>query len=91
MSEKYKVGLCRNRQFEFDNAVVICGKLSDCDEGQLSKDVKLLWKGSANQRVNDVRRSLSQPDPLTPVLHCGDYSEKYEIVRKVNNICGCCD
>lgn len=42
MSEKYKVGLCRNRLFEFDNAVVFCGKLADCDEGQLSKAVKLL-------------------------------------------------
>lgn len=38
------------------------------------KDVKLLWKGSANQRVIDVQKSLKQTDPSVPVLHCGDYS-----------------
>lgn len=38
------------------------------------KDAKLLWKGSSNQRVIDVQTSLKQPDPLVPVLHCGDYA-----------------
>ena len=38
------------------------------------KDVKLLWKGSSNQRVIDVQKSLKQTDPVIPVLHCGDYS-----------------
>lgn len=37
------------------------------------KDVKLLWKGSKNQRVIDVQKSLKQTDPTVPVLHCGDY------------------
>ncbi len=37
------------------------------------KDVKLLWKGSSNQRVIDVQKSLEQTDPMVPVLHCGDY------------------
>lgn len=37
------------------------------------KDVKLLWKGSSNQRVIDVQKSLKQTDPSVPVLHCGDY------------------
>ncbi len=37
------------------------------------KNVKLLWKGSGNQRVIDVQRSLKQADQTTPVLHCGDY------------------
>lgn len=36
-------------------------------------DTKLLWKGSKNQRVIDVQKTLQQPDPLLPVLHCGDY------------------
>ena len=36
------------------------------------KDVKLLWKGSSNQRVIDVQKSLKQIDPVIPVLHCGD-------------------
>lgn len=38
------------------------------------KDVKLLWKGSANQRVIDVQASLKQTDKDTPVLHCQDYA-----------------
>jgi len=38
------------------------------------KDVKLLWKGSSNQRVIDVKESLKQTDPTIPVLHCGDYA-----------------
>ena len=53
------------------------------------KDVKLLWKGSANQRVIDVQKTLSQPDPLIPVLHCGDYADSYELTRKPGNACGC--
>ena len=39
-----------------------------------TKDVKLLWKGSSNQRVIDVQASLKQTDPTVPVLHCGDYA-----------------
>ena len=37
------------------------------------KDVKLLWRGSKNQRVIDVQKSLKQTDQTVPVLHCGDY------------------
>ncbi len=37
------------------------------------KDVKLLWKGSKNQRVIDVQKSLAQTDPATPILYCEDY------------------
>lgn len=37
------------------------------------KDVNLMWKGSKNQRVIDVQKSLQQTDPTNPVLHCGDY------------------
>ena len=38
------------------------------------KDVNLLWKGSSNQRVIDVQKSLKQTDPMIPVLHCRDYA-----------------
>lgn len=55
------------------------------------KDVKLLWKGSANQRVIDVQRTLAREDPSVPVIHCGDYEQEYTIADKPDNICGCCD
>lgn len=38
------------------------------------KDNKLLWKGSSNQRVIDVQKTLKQTDPSVPILHCGDYA-----------------
>lgn len=37
------------------------------------KDNKLLWKGSRNQRVIDVQKSLKQADPTIPILYCEDY------------------
>lgn len=39
------------------------------------RDVKLLWKGSSNQRVVDVKKTLASDNKLVPVLHCGDYSK----------------
>lgn len=38
------------------------------------KDARLLWKGSKNQRVIDVQKSLEQTDPSIPVLNCKDYA-----------------
>lgn len=38
------------------------------------KDIKLLWKGSKNQRVIDVQKTLAQTDPTIPVLHAPDYA-----------------
>ena len=42
-------------------------------------DVKLMWKGSSNQRVIDVQATIqaaSQSGDLSvPVLHCGDYAD----------------
>lgn len=55
------------------------------------KDAKLLWKGSANQRVIDVQESLKQPNPLIPVLHCGNYAEEYAQAEKPAHVRGCCD
>lgn len=37
------------------------------------RDPKLMWKGSSNQRVIDVKKTLAGPDATIPVLHCGDY------------------
>lgn len=42
------------------------------------KDVRLLWKGSRNQRVINVQETLWSPDPSIPVLHCGDYAADNE-------------
>jgi len=36
------------------------------------RDVKLCWRGSGNQRVIDVQKSLEQAGG-PPVLHCGAY------------------
>ena len=36
-------------------------------------DVTLMWKGSSNQRVIDVQKTLASTDPVVPVLHCQDY------------------
>ena len=37
------------------------------------RDVKLLWKGSDNQRVVDVKATLASDNIMVPVLHCGNY------------------
>ncbi len=37
-------------------------------------DPRLMWKGSRNQRVIDVKRSLLQKEGCGPILHCGDYA-----------------
>ena len=55
------------------------------------KDDKLLWKGSRNQRVIDVRRTLAQQDASVPIVHCGDYEQAYVETERPENICGCCD
>lgn len=54
------------------------------------RDVKLLWKGSKNQRVIDVQKTLKQPDPKIPVLHCGDYEKEVWQASVGNDSCGCC-
>ncbi len=55
------------------------------------KDVKLLWKGSANQRVIDVPATLAQADISIPVLHCGNYAEEYVLTTFPDQVCGCAD
>lgn len=39
------------------------------------KDNRLLWKGSSNQRVIDVPKTLQSLTPEVPILHCGDYQK----------------
>jgi len=38
-------------------------------------DKKLFWKGSSNQRVIDVPKSLAGEKDAPPVLHCKDYGQ----------------
>lgn len=54
------------------------------------KDAKLLWKGSANQRVIAVQKTLQQENPLQPVLHCQDYETVYEETQHPENVYSCC-
>ena len=65
--------------------------LVDGEFHEEEKEIKLQWKGSANQRVIDVQKSLGQEDPSVPVLHCGNYAQEYTVTEKPGNICGCCD
>lgn len=53
-------------------------------------DAKLLWKGSKNQRVIDVKKSLApeNENPAVPVLHAPDYA-KTEIERQTQGDCLC--
>lgn len=37
------------------------------------RDVKLLWKGSSNQRVIDVKETLRRGNLEEPVIYCPDY------------------
>ncbi len=40
------------------------------------RDVKLLWKGSDNQRVVNVKATLASEDIYKPILYCGDYANE---------------
>ena len=39
------------------------------------KDVTLMWKGSSNQKVISVQKTLKSDNPLIPILHCENYSK----------------
>ena len=67
-----------------------------CVDGEFvveKKDVTLMWKGSSNQRVIDVQKTLKQSDITKPVLHCGDYYSNPitpDFVQEENiSGCGC--
>lgn len=47
-------------------------------DGEFIQDLKdntLLWKGSSNQNVIDVKKTLASDNPTEPVLYCGNYSK----------------
>lgn len=40
------------------------------------KDNTLMWKGSSNQKVIDVKKTLESDNPKIPVVYCDDYAKK---------------
>lgn len=40
------------------------------------KDNTLMWKGSSNQKVIDVKKTLASDNPKEPVKFCDDYAKK---------------
>ena len=50
--------------------------LVDGEFKEEERDVKLLWKGSKNQRVIDVKASLYREEGWEPIFHCGEYYER---------------
>ncbi|MCR4684905.1 MAG: anaerobic ribonucleoside-triphosphate reductase activating protein [Lachnospiraceae bacterium] len=55
------------------------------------RDVKLQWKGSSNQRVIDVKKTLASADTAVPVLHCSDYYDAAGCAEQILKpaCCGC--
>lgn len=53
-----------------------------CVDGRFAaeqKDTKLLWKGSKNQRVIDVKKTRMAGADAEVILHCGDYETDEEL------------
>lgn len=62
-----------------------------CVDGEFmidKRDVTLMWKGSSNQRVIDVKKTLASTEPMVPVLHCGDHYSAPVTVATVKS-CNC--
>lgn len=69
MSDKIKLGLTRNRLFEFDNCVCFCGKIQDdFDVAECEKTLKMLW----------VKEPL-----LSGAVDLGDNGEAYVVLDMV--------
>ncbi|MCR4739268.1 MAG: anaerobic ribonucleoside-triphosphate reductase activating protein [Lachnospiraceae bacterium] len=54
--------------------VELCDVIVDGEFEKDKFDSKLLWKGSKNQRVIDVKKTLVSENREVPILHCGDYN-----------------
>lgn len=48
------------------------------------KDNTLLWKGSSNQRVIDVKRTLLKDNKREPEIYCDDYAPRKYATKECN-------
>ncbi|MBO4678878.1 MAG: anaerobic ribonucleoside-triphosphate reductase activating protein [Lachnospiraceae bacterium] len=68
-----------------------CDVVVDGEYIDALRDVKLMWKGSPNQRVIDVPATLKGSDVKVPVLHCADYYDSPITDAKDQQCKGCGD
>ncbi|MBQ0042278.1 MAG: anaerobic ribonucleoside-triphosphate reductase activating protein [Lachnospiraceae bacterium] len=52
-------------------------------------DNKLMWKGSSNQRVINIKSTLASDNPAVPILHCENYSAHSKEAREGQKV-ACC-
>lgn len=79
IKEKYKektVWLYTGDSWENISKYPVMQYVDVCVDGEFMQDkldITLMWKGSSNQRVIDVQKSLALPDGVAPILHCGQH------------------
>ena len=92
MSEKIKLGLTRNRLFEFDNCLSFCGKISsEFDVTECRKALKMLWAkepilSGAIELQKDGKAYIAL-DKAAPELELVDISaQEYAFRKKIEGI-----
>ena len=63
-------------EIRFDPIMKYIDVLIDGEFKMEERDVTLYWKGSRNQRVIDVKKSLEQEATEVPVIYCDDYKNE---------------
>ncbi len=87
MSERIKLGLTRNRLFEFDNCVSFCGKIKGkFDFTECEKALKMLWVKepllSGTIELEDDGKALLVLDKVMPSVEIAEYSAREYIWKK---------
>ena len=87
MPEKYKLGLSRNRLFEFDNCVSFCGRIKgEFDLAECEKALKMLWVKepllSGAIELEDNGKAFVALDKVSPSLEIAQYSALEYIWQK---------
>lgn len=79
IKEKYPdktIWLYTGARWEEICSMTVMKYIDVCVDGEFVadlKDNKLMWKGSSNQRVINVKATLQQENIKVPILHCGNY------------------